>query len=63
VLKIRHTFQDAMEADAIALVSEITGRTVLAFMSTNHADPDYAVEVFVLDGEIDRAATGAVDLP
>jgi uncharacterized protein YbcI len=55
VLSIRHTFQDAMEADAIALVSEITGCKVVAFMSTNHADPDYAVEVFVLDREIDRA--------
>jgi uncharacterized protein YbcI len=54
VLQIRHTFQDAMEADAIALVSELTGRTVVAFMSTNHTDPDYAVEVFVLDLEIDR---------
>ena len=54
VLQIRHTFQDAMEADAIALVSEVTGRQVVAFMSTNHADPDYAAEIFVLDDEIDR---------
>jgi uncharacterized protein YbcI len=57
VLQIRHTFQDAMEADAISLVSELTGRSVVAFMSTNHADPDYAVEIFVLDAEIDRAST------
>ncbi len=55
VLQIRHTFQDAMEADAIALVSELTGREVVAFMSTNHTDPDYAAEIFVLDLEIDRA--------
>jgi uncharacterized protein YbcI len=62
VLQIRHSFQDAMEADAMALVSELTGCRVVAFMSTNHADPDYAVEIFVLDSEIDRTRSGTVEL-
>jgi uncharacterized protein YbcI len=62
VLQIRHTFQDAMAADAIALVSEITGRRVVAFMSTNHTDPDYAAEIFVLDAEVDRTPSATVDL-
>ena len=30
-------------------VTEHTGRGVVAFMSDNSLDPDYAVEVFVLE--------------
>jgi hypothetical protein len=35
--------------DAIASVEELTGRTVTAFMSANHIDPDLAAELFVLE--------------
>jgi uncharacterized protein YbcI len=48
VIDIRREFQDAMREDAIASVEEITGRTVAAFMSANHIDPDLAAEVFIL---------------
>jgi uncharacterized protein YbcI len=50
VLALRHKFQQAMRSDLAEGVERITGRRVTAFMSDNHADPDMAVEVFVLDG-------------
>lgn len=48
VRAMRHAFQQAMGADMIAGVEQITGRTVLAFLSANHLDPDIAIENFVL---------------
>ena len=50
--KIRHLFQETMEADFREAVERLTGRKVLAFISGNHVDPDMAAEVFVLDGEL-----------
>jgi uncharacterized protein YbcI len=49
VLRTRESYQRAMQPDAVAAVERLTGRTVAAFMSTNHIDPDYGVEVFVLE--------------
>ncbi len=49
VLHSRRAFQDTMQADAITAVEELSGRTVVAFMSNNHIDPDLAVEVFILE--------------
>jgi uncharacterized protein YbcI len=49
VLHGRRAFQDTIQADAEDVVYELTGRRVSAFMSTNHIDPDLAVEIFVLD--------------
>ncbi len=48
VLLTRKTFQDVMGDDLTAGVEEITGRTVIAFLSANHIDPDVAVETFLL---------------
>lgn len=48
VLDIRKRFQGAMRDDLVATVEEHTGRTVVAFMSDNHIDPDMAVEIFSL---------------
>jgi uncharacterized protein YbcI len=53
VLEIRHEFQEAMREDCMAQVGELTGRTVLAFMSANHIEPDLGAEIFVLDGPPD----------
>lgn len=50
VLALRHEYQEAMREEASARIGEITGRTVLAMMSSNHLDPDLASEIFVLDG-------------
>jgi uncharacterized protein YbcI len=57
VLRMRESFQQAMRDDAVSAIQELTGRAVVAFMSANHTDPDYAIECFVLDG--DPLVTGA----
>ena len=48
VLATRKTYQQTMRADLVAAVESITGRTVHAFLSDNHTDPDIAVESFIL---------------
>jgi uncharacterized protein YbcI len=40
-----------MRDDLVALVEEVTGSTVIAFLSDNHIDPDIGVESFVLEGD------------
>ena len=49
VLDLRHKFQMTMKDDCVAAIEKITGRTVAAFMSTNHIDPDVAAEFFLLE--------------
>jgi uncharacterized protein YbcI len=51
VKHLRRVFQGTFRKDAIGLVERMTGRKVLAFLSDHAVDPDYAVEVFVLDPE------------
>jgi len=51
VLDTRRTFQRTMRDDLVAAVERLTGRTVTAFMSDQHANPDLSVEVFVLEPE------------
>jgi uncharacterized protein YbcI len=57
VLQSRRAYQRLMGADMIANVEEITGRRVLAFLSDNHIEPDYAIESFVLESRSDREAS------
>ena len=38
-----------MRDDLVKVVEDALDRKVIAFMSTNHIDPDMAVEVFVLE--------------
>jgi uncharacterized protein YbcI len=40
-----------MQSDMVAAVEEATGRSVIAFMSDNHVEPDLACEIFVLAPE------------
>jgi uncharacterized protein YbcI len=47
VLLARQAYQDIMSASLVDAVQKLTGRTVAAFMSCNHVDPDLAAEVFV----------------
>jgi uncharacterized protein YbcI len=49
VLSNRHELQRLMRDDLVKLVEDALDRKVIAFMSTNHIDPDMAVEVFVLE--------------
>jgi uncharacterized protein YbcI len=50
VLALRREYQEAMRDESSAKVAELTGRSVIAFMSANHVDPDLAAEIYVLDG-------------
>ena len=49
VLRTRKAFQDTMRNDIIAAVERLTERKVIAFMSDNHIDPDFAVETLILE--------------
>jgi uncharacterized protein YbcI len=53
VLQLRRAFQDTMSGELVAVVERLTERSVQAFMSTNHIDPDAAAEVFLLDGDVE----------
>ena len=50
MMQMRRAFQHTMRETLTDAVTRLTGRQVLAFMSDNHPDPDYAAEVFVLEG-------------
>jgi uncharacterized protein YbcI len=49
VLRLREDYQQVMRDELVAIVERQLDRTVIAFMSQHHIDPDLAVEVFVLD--------------
>src|SRR3954454_7490347 len=51
VLDMRKEFQNTMRDELSAAIEMLTERQVIAFMSDNHIDPDFAVEVFVLAPE------------
>jgi uncharacterized protein YbcI len=59
VLQLRHDFQLVMREELIGTVEKFTGRTVIAFMSQNHIDPDLAVEIFILEPDGDRPDSSA----
>jgi uncharacterized protein YbcI len=49
VIQQRIAFQEVMRPRFEQLIWEITGRTVVAFMSGSHQDPDVLAETFILD--------------
>jgi uncharacterized protein YbcI len=51
VIDTRRMYQQLMRDDAIAMVEELTGRTVVAFFSDHNLDPDMAIEAFALANE------------
>jgi len=51
VVEMRRSFQQTMRGEFSEAVEELTGRRVLAFMSDSHLEPDYSIEVFVLEPE------------
>ena len=53
VRRVRQIWQDSMQERFVTTIEELTGRKVAAFMSANHQDPDFAVELFVLKREVD----------
>jgi uncharacterized protein YbcI len=50
VRRARLAWQDSMEARFVEAIERLTHRTVKAFMSANHQEPDITVELFVLNG-------------
>jgi hypothetical protein len=50
VCQARLAWQDSMEVNFVEAIERLTQRTVGAFMSANHQDPDVTVELFVLTG-------------
>ena len=60
VLSTRHSLQGTMRNDMVSAVERITGRTVMAFMSTNHIEPDLACEILILEPESDPPALAAI---
>ena len=60
VLSIRKAYQETIEQEAITVIEDLSGRRVAAFMSTNHIDPDLAVEIFVLHHADGREPTDAL---
>jgi uncharacterized protein YbcI len=66
VLTMRRAYQGTMGHELINGVEQILGRTVIAFMSDNHIDPDLAAEVFVLtpvDAQTTPRVTQAGSMP
>jgi uncharacterized protein YbcI len=49
VLQVRYDYQSVMRDGLVGIVERELDRKVIAFMSQNHIDPDFAVEVFVLE--------------
>jgi uncharacterized protein YbcI len=60
VLTTRHSLQRTMRADMVSAVENLTGRGVMAFMSTNHIDPDLACEIFILEPDANTYRAGVV---
>jgi uncharacterized protein YbcI len=47
----RQIWQDSMQERFVESIERLTRRRVAAFMSANRQDPDFAVELFVLEPE------------
>ena len=56
VLSGRRALQDIMRGDLIAGIEDLTGRTVLAFLSDNSIEPDVKVKSFLLAPQTTLAA-------
>jgi uncharacterized protein YbcI len=51
VREARQVWQDSMQVRFVETIEQLTGRKVAAFLSANRQDPDFAVELFVLEPE------------
>jgi uncharacterized protein YbcI len=60
VLSTRHSLQGTMRNDMVTAVERLTGRTVMAFMSTNHIEPDLACEILILEPQGEPPVLAAI---
>ena len=51
VVEMRRSFQQTMRQELSDAVERLTERKVIAFMSDSHLEPDYSVEIFILEPE------------
>jgi uncharacterized protein YbcI len=58
VHQVRNTFQETMRPEFEEGIEQLTGFGVTAFLSSSSVEPDYAAELFVLDG-VPEGATNA----
>ena len=61
VRELRRQFQGALEKRATAIVEEATGRSVIAFLSDHSIEPDYALEVFLMEPITESVDPGRPD--
>jgi uncharacterized protein YbcI len=52
VVDLRHEFQGWMAKRYIEAIEQLTGRTVVAFLSQAHVEPDITMEVFFIDAPL-----------
>ena len=60
VIAMREDFQRVMAERYTQPIEELTGRTVLAFLSQAHVEPDITMEIFFVDGPLE--GFGAVEV-
>jgi uncharacterized protein YbcI len=53
VVAMRENFQEMMAGRYKDLIERLTGRTVVAFLSQAHVDPDITIETFFIDGPLE----------
>jgi uncharacterized protein YbcI len=52
VLEMKRKVQLGMRSELISAIEGLTDSKVIGFISGNHLDPDYAAEIFILDGPV-----------
>lgn len=60
VVDMREDFQRVMQERYKQTIKQLTGRTVVAFLSQAHVEPDITVEMFFVDGPL--PGFGAVEI-
>jgi uncharacterized protein YbcI len=63
VIAMREDFQRVMAQNYKRTIEELTGRSVLAFLSQAHVQPDITMEIFFIDGPLDGFGTVEVIEP
>jgi uncharacterized protein YbcI len=59
VIMARKQLQDVIRPHLVAEVEKLIKRKVIAFMSDNHIDPDFAIESFILEPEPGDGGSGS----
>ena len=60
VVEMRHQFQHMMTKRFTETIERLTNRTVRAFLSQAHVDPDITIEIFFVDAPLE--GFGAVEI-